>query len=304
MPRSPLRVVLFVVIVLDPAVLAAAACGGSQGAAPVTSRDSGGEGALAPTDSGSDVLGRDAGFDVAPGADSAVDPGAVAFCQASWDILLGCNVYSPACLAALFDAGIEAGIAADLRPCAAAWSTLESNGFLQVESECIGDLSCSCFTTDTCPDASIVAAQTCIDRGLATITPGAAAEALKADYCNTCPDDASAFPSCADFFSVPDGGLGDAGIDAAALDGLGFGSLVLEFSPSVLHQIDVSCTGAALAAFDAGPGLASCYARFIECVDATYQRAGAAEVEDASADVVRPAACLGDAGASGANADP
>jgi len=87
--------------------------------------------------------------------------------------------------------------------------------------------------------------------------------------------------------------------DASALDGLniGFGSYVLAFSDPIVAAIDEDCTGAALAAYDAGnSGVTDCYERFSVCALATEQ-AYVKTLAPAAVDAASiPAACRPDGG--------
>ena len=96
---------------------------------------------------------------------------------------------------------------------------------------------------------------------------------------------------------MPDGGI-DAGFDAGFLPGLGFGASVLVYGDAIVRAVDVACTGAALAKFDAGEGTTNCYARFEACAVAAVQAYGIAVSSAGDAAVMLPAACLPEAGSS------
>lgn len=323
MKQAGLRSVWFAALAVEVAFLGIVACGSGSSESPdASARDAGRDANrqdVAPhrrTDAGTpsaDVFARDA---LAQDAGSV--PGAVALCQAEYAASVRCNVVSPACLAAL---RVDGSVDPYAQECAAGWSMYEGNAYLQALADCLngpaglGGPNGCCFINPTtgCQDAAIALAETaeqCAVSKLASATPDPTDEQLRADFCSTCPDTDSKLHACAGFFNlaeagIPDGALLDAGALVGAFSGLGVGGFVFFDSDSVVRDIDMSCTGARLAAFDAGiredAGGLECFVRFALCAQAAAQSYVQAHPPPSGDAESLPAACRPEAGATGSS---
>jgi hypothetical protein len=174
---------------------------------------------------------------------------ASAFCKNTYSQLQQCESLqvSSSCISALVQA------------CA---QQLETQGVLsqaaiQATASCGPEFSdCSCMQGE-CSDAAVAQEGTwaqCVEAQVAAAPTSPTFQKLQSDFCASCPDGASSAnpTSCSTFI----------GTSAAP----GVGAALAIYGDSVLAQIDQSCTGAALKAFDADSGSAyDCYEAFSDC---------------------------------------